>query len=354
MLIDLRSDTVTHPTPTMREAMYHAEVGDDVYGEDPTINRLQELAARWMGKEAALFVPTGTMGNALAMLTHTGRGQAVIVGEESHVYHYEAGGVSTLGGAPMWVVPNLADGSLDLAKVRAGIADESDEHVAATALICIENTQNRCGGTVLSVEQVQAVADLAHTHHLAIHMDGARVFNAAVALGVPVSTLVAPVDSVMFCLSKGLSAPVGSMLVGSKDFIRRARRTRKLLGGGMRQAGILAAAGIVALEQMVDRLADDHTHCKQLAYGLADYPQIEVQPERVVTNILNFRLHNAQQDYLSDAETMHFLDKAQEHGVLMGLTGNGVIRAVTHYGIDAQHITSALQGIRKALIEMHL
>jgi threonine aldolase len=354
MLIDLRSDTVTHPTPTMREAMYHAEVGDDVYGEDPTINRLQELAAQRMGKEAALFVPTGTMGNALAMLTYTGRGQAVIVGEESHVYHYEAGGVSTLGGAPMWVVPNLADGSLDLAKVRAGIADDSDGHVAATALICIENTQNRCGGTVLSVEQVQAVADLAHTHHLAIHMDGARVFNAAVALGVPVSTLVAPVDSVMFCLSKGLSAPVGSMLVGNKDFIRRAHRTRKLLGGGMRQAGILAAAGIVALEQMVDRLADDHTHCKQLAYGLADYPQIEIQPERVVTNILNFRLRNTQQDYLSDTETTRFLDKAQEHGVLMGLTGNGVIRAVTHYGIDAQHITSALQGIRKALIEMPL
>ena len=354
MPIDLRSDTVTHPTAAMREAMYRAEVGDDVYGEDPTINRLQELAAQQMGKEAALFVPSGTMGNAIAMLTHTGRGRAVIVGDESHVYHYEAGGVSTLGGAPMWVVPTHTDGSLDLEKVQAGIADESDGHVAATSLVCIENTHNRCGGSVLTIEQVQAIADLAHEHTVAIHMDGARVFNAAVALDIPVSTLVAPVDSVMFCLSKGLSAPVGSMLVGSKEFIRRAHRTRKLLGGGMRQAGILAAAGIIALEQMVERLADDHEHCKQLAYGLADYPQIEIQPERVVTNILNFRLHTAQQERLSEAKTILFLQKAQEHGVLMGSMGGGVIRAVTHYGIDQQHITLALQGIRKAVIEMHL
>ena len=354
MPIDLRSDTVTHPTAAMREAMYRAEVGDDVYREDPTINRLQELAAQQMGKEAALFVPSGTMGNAIAMLTHTGRGRAVIVGDESHVYHYEAGGVSTLGGAPMWVVPTHTDGSLDLEKVQAGIADESDGHVAATSLVCIENTHNRCGGSVLTIEQVQAIADLAHEHTVAIHMDGARVFNAAVALDIPVSTLVAPVDSVMFCLSKGLSAPVGSMLVGSKEFIRRAHRTRKLLGGGMRQAGILAAAGIIALEQMVERLADDHEHCKQLAYGLADYPQIEIQPERVVTNILNFRLHTAQQERLSEAKTILFLQKAQEHGVLMGSMGGGVIRAVTHYGIDQQHITLALQGIRKAVIEMHL
>jgi len=329
-------------------------VGDDVYGEDPTINRLQELAAQLLGKEAALFVPSGTMGNTIAMLTHTGRGQAVIVGDESHVYHYEAGGVSTLGGAPMYIVPTLADGALDLEKVRAGIADDSDEHVAATALVCIENTHNRRGGTVLSVEQVQAVADLAHAHTVAIHMDGARVFNAAIALGVPIHTLVAPVDSITFCLSKGLSAPVGSLLLGNKEFIRRAHRTRKLLGGGMRQAGILAAAGIVALEQMVERLADDHEHCKQLAYGLADYPQIEIQPERVVTNILNFHLRNAQQERLSEAETLLFLQKAREHGVLMGSMGGGTIRAVTHYGIDQQHITLALQGIRKALIEMHI
>ena len=241
MHIDLRSDTVTQPTAEMREAMYRAEVGDDVYGEDPTINRLQELAAQRLGKEAALFIPTGTMGNTIAALTHAGRGQAVIVGDESHMYHYENGSPSTLGGSPLWVVPNQRDGMLDLAKVREGIADESDEHVAPTALVCIENTHNRCGGTVLSLEQVQEIADLAHTHHVAVHMDGARVFNAATALNVPVSQVVQPVDSIMFCLSKGLSAPVGSLIVGSKAFIQRAHRTRKLLGGGMRQAGVLAA-----------------------------------------------------------------------------------------------------------------
>jgi threonine aldolase len=354
MLVDLRSDTVTHPTPAMREAMYRAEVGDDVYGEDPTINRLQELAAERMGKEAALFVPSGTMGNAIAMLTHTGRGRAVIVGDESHVYHYEAGGVSTLGGAPMWVVPTLPDGQLDLERVSTGIADESDEHVAATALVCIENTHNRCGGLVLSVEQVAEIADLAHSRGVAIHMDGARIFNASVALNVPVSELAAPVDSVMFCLSKGLSAPVGSLLVGSKEFIRRAHRTRKLLGGGMRQAGVLAAAGIVALEQMVERLAEDHEHCKQLAYGLADYPQIDIAPERVVTNILNFRLRNVQQEQLTETETLRFLERTCEHGVLMGYSGSGIIRAVTHYGLEAEHITAALEGIRRALIAMPL
>ncbi len=301
---------------------------DDVYGEDPTINRLQELAAEKAGKEAALFVPSGTMGNAIAMLTHAGRGQAIIVGNESHVYHYEAGGGSTLGGSPMWVVANHANGMLDIEQVKAGIADESDEHVAATALLCIENTHNRCGGTVLNVEQIETLSNLAHTHGVAVHIDGARIFNAATALGIPVSKLVSSVDSVMFCLSKGLSAPVGSMLVGNKDFIRRAHRARKLLGGGMRQAGIIAAAGIVALEQMVERLADDHEHCKQLAQGLADYPQID------------------------DEETMRFLDKAREYGVLMGHMGGGKIRAVTHYGIDSELINTALASIRHALLDM--
>ncbi len=352
MFIDLRSDTVTLPTPAMREAMYRAEVGDDVYGEDPTINRLQELAAAYTGKEAALFVPSGTMGNAIAMLTHAGRGQAVIVGDESHVYHYEAGGPSTLGGSPMWVAPNNPDGTLDLDKVKAGIADESDEHVAATALICLENTHNRCGGKVLNVEQIEAVANLAHTHKLALHVDGARIFNAAVALELPVSRLVQNVDSLMFCLSKGLSAPVGSILVGNKEFMRRAHRTRKLLGGGMRQAGILAAAGILALEQMVERLAEDHEHCKQLAQGLADYPQVDIDTEGVVTNILMFTLRNSQQQRATEAETMQFLSKAQEHGVLMGHMGGGKIRAVTHYGLETRDVTTALTGIRRALIEM--
>ncbi|HZR42437.1 MAG TPA: low-specificity L-threonine aldolase [Ktedonobacteraceae bacterium] len=352
MIIDLRSDTVTLPTPAMREAMYRAELGDDVYGEDPTINHLQELAAQRMGKEAALFVASGTMGNAAALLTHAGRGQAILVGNQSHIYLYEAGGPSTLGGSPMYAIPTHPDGMLDLQKLEASIADESDEHVAATALICIENTHNRCGGRALSVEQVETITALAHARGLAVHMDGARVFNAAIALGVPVATLVRSVDSVMFCLSKGLSAPVGSLLVGSTEFIRRARRARKLLGGGMRQAGILAAAGIIALEQMVDRLAEDHENCQRLARGLADFPQIDLDPDHVQTNIVSFTVRNAQQQKLSEAETSQFLQKAGEHGVLMGPWEPGVIRAVTHYGIESHHIDVALAGIRRALIAM--
>src|SRR5437588_3961812 len=354
MMIDLRSDTVTLPSPAMRWAMYRAELGDDVYGEDPTVNRLQKMAAERLGKEAALCVPSGRMGNTAAVLAHTGRGEAFIVGDQSHIYHHELGGASTIGGSPRHVVATDANGMLDLHQIQVGISDGSDEHTAATALLCIENTHNRCGGTVLSVTQVEALTELAHTHGIKVHMDGARVFNAAIALGIPVSMLVRTVDSVMFCLSKGLSAPVGSMLVGSRDLIKRAHRWRKALGGGMRQAGILAAAGIVALERMVERLAEDHEHCKQLAHGLADYPQIDIDVHRVVTNILIFTLRNEQQEKVTDAETMQFLDKAREHGVLMGSMGGGKIRAVTHYGIEAHHITEALTGIRRALIDMQL
>jgi threonine aldolase len=354
MLIDLRSDTVTHPTPAMREAMYRAEVGDDVYGEDPTVNRLQEMAAERVGKEAALFVPSGTMANAIAMLAQAGRGQAIIVGDQSHIYHYEAGGASTLGGSPMVAVPTYPDGMLNLEAVKASIADESDAHVAATALLCIENTHNRCGGKVLNVEQITEVANLAHEHDLALHMDGARIFNAAIALGVPASTLTAPVDSVMFCLSKGLSAPVGSVVAGSSEFIRRAHRIRKLLGGGMRQAGILAAAGIVALEQMVKRLSEDHEHCKQLARGLADFPQIEIDVDGVMSNILIFSLLDAQQQKLPEVAAQRFVARAREHGVLIDSIGQGKLRAVTHYGISEQDITTALAGIRRALLAMPL
>ncbi|HEU5230442.1 MAG TPA: low-specificity L-threonine aldolase [Ktedonobacteraceae bacterium] len=354
MHIDLRSDTVTLPTPAMREAMYRAEVGDDVYGEDPTVNRLQAMAAELLGKEAALFVPSGTMGNTIATLTHAGRGQRVIVGDQSHIYRYEVGGPSTLGGSPMWVVPTHPDGMLDLGAVQAGMADANDEHVAPTALVCIENTHNRCGGMVLNVEQIEAIANMAHAHNIAVHMDGARIFNAATALHIPASRLVQNVDSVMFCLSKGLSTPVGSLLVGNKEFIRRALRTRKMLGGGMRQAGVIAAAGIVALEQMIDRLGEDHEHSKLLAQGLTEFPQIDVHPDLVVTNMVMFSVQDAQQQRLSEEETAQFLDKAREHGVLMGTMGEGVIRAVTHHGIEAHHITEALAGIRRTLIDMQL
>jgi len=353
MIIDLRSDTVTLPSPAMREAMYRAEVGDDVYGEDPTINRLQELAAERTGKEAAIFVPTGTMGNTASVLAHAGRGEAVMVGDQSHIYRYEVGGASTLGGSPMYIIPTDEHGMLDLHKIETGISDGSDEHAAPTALLCIENTHNRCGGTVLNPEQIAELTDLAHSHNIKVHMDGARIFNAATALGLPVSALAQRVDSMMFCLSKGLSAPVGSMVVGSREFIHKVHRMRKLLGGGMRQAGVIAAAGIVALEQMVDRLVEDHEHCKQLAHGLADYPQIAIDVESVVTNIVNFSVRNAQQP-LTHEETLQFLAKAQQHGVLMGTMGEGTIRAVTHYGLDAEDIQTALHGIRRALIDMQL
>jgi len=315
---------------------------------------LQEMAAQRLGKEAALFVASGTMGNACAVLAHAGRGEAIIVGDQSHIYRYEGGGAPMLGGCPMKVIPTEPDGMLDPRKVMLNIDDGSDEHSAPTVLLCMENTHNRCGGSVLSVEQVETLSTLAHEHNMKTHMDGARVFNAALALNIPISELVRSVDSVMFCLSKGLSAPVGSLLVGGRDFIKRAHRARKALGGGMRQAGILAAAGIVALERMVDRMAEDHENSKRLAYGLADFPQIDVAVERVVTNMVMFSVRNAAQEALTEAETMQFLAKAKEHGVLMGTMGEGKIRAVTHHGIDTQDIQAALAGIRRALIEMRL
>ena len=259
-----------------------------------------------------------------------------------------------LGGCPLKPVSTEPDGMLDPAKVKLMIDDGSDEHSPPTVLLCIENTHNRCGGTVLNVEQMETLSALAHAHGMQVHLDGARVFNAAVALDLPVGELVRSVDSVTFCLSKGLSAPVGSVLAGSRDFIKRAHRARKTLGGGMRQAGILAAAGIIALEQMVERMAEDHENAKLLAHGLADFPQIDVTVERVVTNMVMFSVRNSAQETLTEEETLQFLAKTQEHGVLMGTMGEGKIRAVTHYGIDAQDITTALAGIRRALIETPL
>lgn len=352
MAIDLRSDTVTLPTQAMREAMYHAEVGDDVYGEDPTVNRLQEMAADITGKEAALLVASGSMGNIAAVMAHTGRGEIFIVGDQSHIYLAEQGGASTLGGAPRVAIKTGADGMLDPREVRANITDASNEHIAASKLLCLENTHNFCGGAVLSIEQVQTLCELAHAHNMAVHMDGARIFNAATALSLPVKTLLANVDSAMFCLSKGLSAPVGSMVVGTRDFIKRVHRMRKLLGGGMRQAGIFAAAGVVALEQMVERLAEDHANSKLLAQGLADYPQIEIAPERIKTNIVIFSLLSAAGQLADRAQTERFLHISRAQGVLLGTIREGKIRAVTHYGITEENIKEALNGIRHTLIEM--
>ena len=247
--IDLRSDTVTKPTPAMREAMAQAEVGDDVYGEDPTVNRLQAMAAELLGQEAGLFVPSGTMGNLAALLSHCGRGDEFILGDKAHTFLYEAGGAAALGGLHPHTIPNQADGRLRLEDIRAAIRGD-DPHLPPTRLVTLENTHNRCGGAVLTAAYTRSVCELAREHGLRVHLDGARIFNAAAALDVDVADLTAPVDSVTFCLSKGLCAPVGSVLCGSKEFIDRALRMRKQLGGGMRQVGVLAAAGIVALEQI--------------------------------------------------------------------------------------------------------
>ena len=270
-IIDLRSDTITRPTLAMRLAMANAVVGDDVLGDDPTVQRLEALAAARLGKEAALFVASGHMGNLVSLLTHCGRGDEIIVGDQAHIFYYEQGSAAVVGGIHPRTVPNQTDGTLALDQIEAAIRGDN-VHFPRTRLICLENTHNRCGGPALPAAYVQAVGALARRYGLKLHVDGARVFNAAAALGVEVRELAADADSVSFCLSKGLAAPIGSVVCGSAAFIQQARRNRKLLGGGMRQAGVIAAAGIVALEQMVERLGDDHANAQRLAAGLSQIP----------------------------------------------------------------------------------
>ncbi|MCD6553501.1 MAG: low-specificity L-threonine aldolase [Anaerolineae bacterium] len=342
-VIDLRSDTVTLPTPAMREAMYRAEVGDDVFGEDPTVNRLEAMAAERMGKEAALFVVSGTMANLVSLLTHCGRGHEIIVGDLAHTFLYEQGGSAALGGIHVHTLRNQPDGTLDLQEIEGAIRADNI-HFPRTRLICLENTHNRCGGVPLTPEYTDAVGDLARRHGLAVYLDGARIFNAAVALGVDVRELTRGVDTVSFCLSKGLCAPVGSLVCGTRDFIAEARRNRKIVGGGMRQAGIIAAAGIVALEQMVDRLAEDHENARRLALGLAEIPGISIDPAQVRTNIVIF-------DLVAERPTSaEFAARLSADGVKVLALGER-IRLVTHYGIDAADIDKALVAIRKVMQE---
>jgi len=336
-VIDLRSDTFTHPTPGMRRAIFEAEVGDDVYGEDPTVNRLEIMAAARMGKEAALFVTSGTQGNLIAVLTHTNHGDEIIVGDEAHILWYEVGGAATLGGVTMRTLPNDSYGRLNPDDIDRAIRSK-DIHYPETTLLCLENTHNRCGGTVLTIDYTDEVCNLAHTRGLKVHLDGARIFNAAIALGVPACTLVQNSDSVALCLSKGLSAPVGSLLCGSKDFVERARKFRKMLGGGMRQAGIIAAAGIVALETMVDRLAEDHSNARRLAQGLAGIKGIRLAQDDIPTNIVMFDLSPE----LSVAEFVEGLGRA---GVKVGLRDGRPFRAVTHRMVSSSDIDEALTRI---------
>ncbi|MGD2206743.1 MAG: low-specificity L-threonine aldolase [Anaerolineae bacterium] len=341
-IVDLRSDTVTLPTLAMRQAIFEAELGDDVYGEDPTINRLEALSAERLGKEAAMFVPSGTMANLTCLLTHCARGEEAIMGHMAHTFLFEAGGSAAVGGIHPRTVPNQPDGTLKLDDIQAAIRADNP-HYPRTRLICLENTHNRCGGAVLTPDYMAQVHALADRYGLSIHLDGARIFNAAVALGVEPALLARHADSVSFCLSKGLSAPVGSLVCGSTEFVQEARRARKVLGGGMRQAGVLAAAGIVALETMVDRLAEDHAHAYQLAEGLADLPGIVLDPARVQTNIVIFEMA---------PETLSPADFAAGLAAL-GLKVNPIegrrLRAVTHHSIEAADIDWAIAAARRVL-----
>lgn len=341
--IDLRSDTVTQPTPEMREAMAEAEVGDDVYRDDPTLNRLEELAAEMLGKEAAIFVPSGTMANLLALLVHCQRGDEVIIGNQSHIYLNEVAGMSALGGIQPCAVQNQKDGTLLLDDIRASIRSE-DVHHAITRLVCLENTQNICGGVPLTVEYTRAVAGLAHENHLSLHVDGARIFNAATALNVDVKTLVEPADSVMFCLSKGLVAPIGSMLVGTQKFIARARHLRKMLGGGMRQVGVIAAAGIISLEQMTKRLGEDHARARKLADGLRQIPGLVVDAGSPSTNMVYMNLSDDVQ-----FDTRQIVERMKSVGILLDAENSRRFRLVTHYWIDDERVQKTISAFREVL-----
>lgn len=341
--VDLRSDTVTKPTPEMREAMAEAEVGDDVYRDDPTVNRLEQLAAELLGKEAALFVPSGTMGNLIALLVHCQRGHEVIVGNQSHIYLNEAGGMSALGGIQPCPLQNQPDGTLALDDILASIRSE-DVHHPITRLICLENTQNICGGVPLTPDYTRQVGELAHRNRLSLHVDGARIFNAAAAQNVLVKELVEPADSLMFCLSKGLVAPIGSMLVGRAEFIKRARHIRKMLGGGMRQVGVVAAAGIISLERMTKRLSEDHARAKKLADGLRQVTGLVVDRNSPYTNMVYLNLAEE-----VEANAQVITQKMKELGVLVDPENSRRFRLVTHYWIDDRAVEKTIVAFQQAL-----
>ena len=336
--IDLRSDTVTLPTSAMREAMYRAEVGDDVHHDDPTSNRLERIAADKMGKEDALFVASGTMANLVAILTHSESGDRVIVGSEAHLHYYEGEGVRRLAGVDLTELPNDAEGRIDPAALDKYLWESAGTPVT---LVCLENTHMRCGGAPLTAEYTAELAAVAHERGVPLHLDGARIFDAAIALGVPADSLARDADSVMFCLSKGLAAPVGSLLCGSGEFIVRARQSRRWVGGGMRQVGILAAAGIVALETMIERLADDHDNARLLANGLATISGISIDPARVRTNIVIF--------VLEEGEARDLLAGLTAEGVLALPLGPDRVRMVTHYGVERSDIQRAVEVIRRVM-----
>lgn len=340
-MIDLRSDTVTKPTPAMRAAMANAEVGDDVYGEDKTVIALEETAASLLGKEAALFVTSGTQGNQVAVLTHTRPSQEVIVESQAHIYFYEVGAMAALAGVQVRTVAGIR-GQMHPDHVKHAIRDD-DIHFPQTSLICLENTHNRAGGAVLPLAYMDEIQAIARDKKIALHLDGARLFHAAVATGQPIVEFARRADSVQVCLSKGLSAPIGSILAGSRDFIYRARKWRKALGGGMRQVGVLAAPGLIALTQMVDRLQDDHDRAKRLASALSQMPGMSMNPDHVETNIV---LADITKLRCSPEEFLHDLANV---GVLASNFGDGLIRFVTHLGIEDDDIEQAIMAIHQVV-----
>jgi len=341
-MIDLRSDTFTYPTKSMLDAMATAKVGDDVFQEDPTVQELENLAAEKTGKEAAVFVPSGTMGNLISVLSHCGRGDEILLGNKSHISLYEVGGVSALGGVHPRTLPNNDDGTISIEILEKGIR-HPDIHSPPTRLICLENTHNLCQGSPIHPEYMMSVWNLAKKYGLKIHLDGARIFNAAVALKMPVSQLTEKVDSVMFCLSKGLSAPVGSLVCGSSEFIDKARKARKMVGGGMRQAGYLAAAGIVSLVNLVDRLQEDHENAKMLATQISQIEGIELDKSKIKTNIIFFKLTGLDGDA--------FLQQLEKKQIKILITDPdaGIFRAVLHREVSKEQVGTVIESFKSIL-----
>lgn len=342
-MIDLRSDTITQPTPEMREVIASAEVGDDVYGEDPSVNLLEEESARLLGMKAGLFMPSGTMGNLAAVLTHCERGSEIILGDKAHIFLNESGGAAALGGIQPHIIPNQKDGTLKLEDIRGAIRFD-DIHHPRTRMIALENTQNICGGVALTADYSWAVAEIARENGLKIHLDGARIFNAAAVLDVDPADLVEPFDSVMFCLSKGLGAPVGSVLCGDPEFISHARRIRKMLGGAMRQAGLVAAAGLFALQNHLPLLKEDHRRARDLARGLSNLSGIDVMNPEPSSNMVYLNLN---EDLPYDAADIK--GKLKEKGILVGFEDIRLIRLVTHLWIQDKDIPSVVQAFRDVL-----
>ena len=340
--IELRSDTFTLPDDPMREAMMSAELGDDVWNEDPTVHLLQDRAAALTGKAAALFVPSGSMANLVSLMAHGERGDEYILGDQSHIFVYEAGSGSAVAGMHPQILPNHPDGTIELDRIEAAIRT-NDEHCPPTRLICIESTHNRCWGSPLSLDYMDSVREIADRRELKLHLDGARVFNAAVVLGVDVAEIAARADSMSFCLSKGLGAPVGSLVCGSREFIRKCHRMRKQLGGGMRQAGILAGAGLHALDHNVERLADDHANARRLAEGIARIEGLGTEPERVASNIVYADLQR------EDLAPDQLVERCKEQGLLFLWEYGRRLRLITHKGVDADQIEEAITILGEAM-----